>query len=33
MRREGGFDFRRSANGVWLVEAVPAEWISWPADH
>lgn len=33
MRCEGGFDFRRSANGVWLVEAVPAEWISWPADH
>ncbi|WP_255946578.1 RNA 2'-phosphotransferase [Streptomyces odontomachi] len=33
MRREGGFEFRCSANGVWLVAAVPAEWISWPADH
>jgi putative RNA 2'-phosphotransferase len=32
MRREGGFEFRRSANGVWLVDAVPAEWISWPTD-
>jgi putative RNA 2'-phosphotransferase len=33
MRREGGFEFRCSANGVWLVAAVPAEWITWPAGH
>lgn len=33
MRRDGGFAFRCSANGVWLVDSVPAEWISWPADQ
>lgn len=28
-----GIAFFRSANGVWLTDAVAAEFIDWPADH
>lgn len=27
-----GFEFRRSANGVWLVNHVPAQFIDFPAE-